>query len=215
VLDKLVEYAELDATGKPAGRMPMLLRIADHFGIDRSVAKDVAKELVLRVLNGGTVWAWCRDMDIAMPDEPQSDLSDLTEVARIVRDAFFAMLEREHPGALQSLREGAWAVLQDKHRNRLLDAQRKGLPAPQPPNVAKRDRTMFSHCIFELEDRVLDCIDRELRALGWTVASLIYDGVCSHRRISSPQHAYLHYPLTICLCAHVCRCMSSIVKMLT
>ena len=42
-LDKLVEYAELGADGEPTGRMPMLLRIADHFGIDHGVAKDVCK----------------------------------------------------------------------------------------------------------------------------------------------------------------------------
>ena len=85
-LNKLVEYAELDATGKPAGRMPLLLRVADHFGIDHGVAKDVCKTLVLRVLNGGQVAAWCRDMDIVMPEgEPQRDLEDLEEVARIVR----------------------------------------------------------------------------------------------------------------------------------
>ena len=36
---------------------------------------------------------------------------------------------------------------------------------------------MFSQCIFELEDRVLSCIDRKLRELGWEVASLIFDGV--------------------------------------
>ena len=33
----------------------------------------------------------------------QADLRDLAEVARIVRGAFFAMLERDHPGALQTL----------------------------------------------------------------------------------------------------------------
>lgn len=87
-LNKLVGYAELDAAGKPAGRMPLLLRVADHFGIDRGVAKDLCKTLVLRVLNGGQVAAWCRDMDIAMPEgEPQRDLEDLEEVARIVRHA--------------------------------------------------------------------------------------------------------------------------------
>ena len=31
-LNKLVEYAELDTTGVPVGRMPLLLRVAEHFG---------------------------------------------------------------------------------------------------------------------------------------------------------------------------------------
>ena len=177
-LDKLVEYAELNDNGEPEGRMPLLLRVAEHFGIHRSVAKDVCKMLVLRVLNGGSVAAWCREMEINEPaGEPQADLRDLAEVARIVREAFFAMLDRDSPGALQTLRDRVWATLNDKHQLQVRDAQRKGEPLPQPPSVAKRDRTMFSHCIFNLEDSVLDCIDRTLRSLGWIVASLIYDGV--------------------------------------
>ena len=187
-LDKLVEYAELDAVGKPAGRMPMLLRIADHFGIDRSVAKDVAKELVLRVLNGGSAWAWCRDMGIAMPEGvgPGADLDDLAEVARVVRDAFFKMLERDHPGSLKVLRDGVWAKLVDECQRAKQDAQRKGEPPPQQPTYSRRDRAMLSQCIFELEDRVLDCIDRKLQAIGWTVASLIYDGVRPQLPTSCP-----------------------------
>jgi len=41
---------------------------------------------------------------------------------------------------------------------------------------------MFSHCIFNLEDMVLDCIDATLRERGWRVDSLIYDGVSVWRR---------------------------------
>jgi hypothetical protein len=192
-LDKLVEYAELDATGVPVGRMPLLLRVAEHFGIDRSVAKDVGKMLVLRVLNGGSVAAWCREMEINEPaGEPQADLRDLAEVARIVREAFFAMLERNHPGALQTLRARVWATLQDKHQLQVRFAQQMREPLPQPPSFAKRDRTLFSHCIFNLEDSVLDCIDRKLRALGWTVASLIFDGVSSPARTrrATPRRAH-------------------------
>jgi len=57
------------------------------------------------------------------------------------------------------------------------EARRKGETPPQEPSLAKRDRTMFSHCIFNLEDTVLDCVDTKLRELGWGVDSLIYDGV--------------------------------------
>ena len=176
-LDKLVEYAELDPDGKPAGRMPVLLRVADHFGIDRSGAKEVCKTLVLRVLNGGQVAAWCRETGIAMPEgEPQRDLEDLEEVARIVREAFFAMMER---GSLEALRARTWAYMQDKHVRQVQDARHKGETPPQQPSAAKRDRTMFSHCIFNLEDTILDCVDTKLRELGWNVDSLIYDGVRS------------------------------------
>ena len=192
-LDKLVEYAELDATGKPAGRMPLLLRVADHFGIDHGVAKDVCKTLVLRVLNGGQVAAWCRDMGIAMPEgEPQRDLEDLEEVSRIVRQAFFKMMERDNPGSLEVLRTRTWTYMQDKHVRQVQDARRKGEPPPQKPSFAKRDRTMFSHCIFNLEDTVLDCIDTKLRELGWGVDSLIYDGVSRNALHHPPFHRLTH-----------------------
>ena len=80
-------------------------------------------------------------------------------------------------GALQTLQNHVSAYLQSKHARKVQDARSKGATPPQPPSIAKRDRTMFSHCIFDLEDRVLDCIDGTLCALGWRVASLIYDGV--------------------------------------
>ena len=194
-LDKLVEYAELDAVGKPAGRMPLLLRVADHFGIDRGVAKDVCKTLVLRVLNGGQVAAWCRDMGIDLPEgEPQRDLEDLVEVARIVRQAFFKMMERDNPGSPEALRTRTWAYMLDKHARQVQDALRKGETPPQKPSFAKRDRTMFSHCIFDLEDTVLDCVDTKLRELGWGVDSLIYDGVSRNALHRSPPSTDLLTP---------------------
>eukprot|EP00964_Phaeocystis_antarctica_P138486 scaffold103155_cov66-Phaeocystis_antarctica.AAC.2 len=169
-LDRLVEYATLNDNGEPTGRLPMLLRIAKYFGIDESVAKDVAKTLVLRVLNGGSVTAWCREMDIGRdacegPIDEQADLRDLAEVARLVREAFFAMLERDQPGARAALQKRVWVMLQDRHQRRVHDAQRNSKTPPQPPGIAARDRTMFSHIMFDLEDRVLDCIDRKLGEL--------------------------------------------------
>ena len=135
---------------------------------------------------------WCCDMGIAEPAEEQADLRDLAEVAHIVREAFFAMLERDHPGAKETLQQRVWAHMQSKHARQKQDAQRKRETPPQPPSVAKRDRTMFSHCIFNLEDRVLDCIDAKLRALGWCVASLLYDGVRSALQPSAPPRLSHH-----------------------
>eukprot|EP00966_Prymnesium_polylepis_P292309 6750919-Prymnesium_polylepis.1 len=37
-------------------------------------------------------------------------------------------------------------------------------------------RTIFSLCVFELEDSILDVIDETLQSLGWVVASLQFDG---------------------------------------
>ena len=59
---------------------------------------------MLRVLNLGSAEAWCNEMGIAIPAQPQPDLRDLHEAARTVRTAFFAMLENERgAGALNEL----------------------------------------------------------------------------------------------------------------
>ena len=188
-LHRLLEYAALDANGEPSGRLPMLKRIGRHFGVPEAAAKDVIKVLVLRVLNGGSVEAWCVDMGIVCPAEQQADLRDLADVARIVRAAFFSMLEEQSgAGALQALKERVAAHMHDKHVREVQHAQTVGAPLPQPPPAAAHCRTMFSYCIFELEDKVLDCIDRELQSLGWTVASLIFDGV-------RPSHCNRHAAL--------------------
>ena len=81
------------------------------------------------------------------------------------------------------LRGRVQAVLRDKHARKVQHARSTGSAEPQPPSGVACERTMFSHCIFELEDLVLDCIDRKLRELGWTVASLIFDGVRSPGRL--------------------------------
>ena len=88
------------------------------------------------------------------------------------------MMKRDNdPGSLEALRTRTWTYMLDKHQRQVQDARRKGETPPQEPSIAKRDRTMFSHCIFNLEDTVLDCVDTKLRELGWRVDSLIYDGV--------------------------------------
>ena len=191
-LYKLREYAELDADGVPRGRLPMLKRIAAHYGIPEAAAKDTAKEVVLRVLNLGCASAWCRDMGIACPRGEQADLRDLGEAARKVRTAFFAMLDAEAPGALEALRGRVQTLMRDKHGRKVAHAAAVGAPPPPPLSSAACERTMFSHCIFELEDAVLDCIDGELRRLGWTVASLIYDGVRPFYNTGRPTHRRSH-----------------------
>ena len=51
-------------------------------------------------------------------------------------------------------------------------------------------RSTFSHCIFELEDKVLGVIDAYFQENGWTVASLIFDGVhVEHRSDANLEEA--------------------------
>ena len=154
---KLVEYVN--------NRAAMLQRISAHFGVEDGVAKLA----VLRVLNGGSIQQWAKD--ISLPSDvniDQPDLRDLTEEARVVRRAFFEMTEQKHPGAIARLRE--------------LVRSRKGANSSN----AAIDRAVFSHCMFELEDSVLSVVDAHFTSKGWTVASLIYDGMhVEHRRSDS------------------------------
>lgn len=153
-----------------ADRHAVLQRIANHFEVHLKPAKFA----VLRVLNGGSVEQWCKDVGLpAGIDTNQPDLRDLAEEARVIRNAFFAMTEQKHTGSIARLRE--------------LVRSRKG---PETSNVAI-DRAVFSHCIFEAEDAVLATIDEHFRspANGWTVASLIYDGMHVEHRNGDTQHA--------------------------
>ena len=144
----------------------MLQEIARHFGVDKAICKFA----VLRVVNGGTVQEWCKDIGLpATTDTNQRDLRDLAEEARVIRDAFFEMTEQQYPGSLAKLRE--------------LARSRKGADASQ----AAIDRSVFSHCIFEIEDSVLSVVDKHFRSKGWNVASLIYDGMHVEHRDSDNQ----------------------------
>ena len=52
-------------------------------------------------------------------------------------------------------------------------------------------RTVFSLCVFELEDSILDVIDRSLKRDGWTVASLQFDGCHVEHRAADLDAAML------------------------
>ena len=68
-----------------------------------------------------------------------------------------------------------------------------GKPPPKHKPVsfsrAAIARSAFSHVMFELEDRVLDAIDESFRNQGWTVASLIFDGMLVEHREGDTQDA--------------------------
>jgi hypothetical protein len=59
-------------------------------------------------------------------------------------------------------------------------------PSKNPPvsfSNAAIERSAFSHVMFELEDQVLDVIDTFFQDQGWTVGTLIYDGMhIQHRQ---------------------------------
>ena len=57
-------------------------------------------------------------------------------------------------------------------------ANHPGFPAPLfTCEVLPIERSVFSQCIFELEDAILGEIDAHIKEAGWTVASLQFDGL--------------------------------------
>jgi hypothetical protein len=189
-LDEYVRGAE-DEEGR-TGRERILHRIATHFGVSRKWAK----EAVLRVLNGGSVQTWINDA--ACPqgrDRPQPDLTSLQEERLRVQAAFFGMPQfQQHVETLRQELSASTKAALDRAKvqgvmARLQSAGARAAAQKQLENARAKakseaiNRSIFSHCIFELEDSVLKIIDEHFRESGWTVSSLQYDGMhVEHRR---------------------------------
>jgi hypothetical protein len=167
-------------------RQPMLERIGAHYGVPAAKAKYA----VLRVLNGGELTTWVNDKSVGCTrgkNEVQEDLRCLQETARLVRNAFFAMAEfKDHVDALRTELKGT-----TKAKVEAAQARVRAAMTPNAREHAQRElgnarrkatpqaigRSVFSACIFELEDMVLDVIDKHFTSNGWVVSSLQFDGL--------------------------------------
>ena len=164
-------------------RETVLKRIGDFYGVPAAKCKYA----VLRILNGGLASTWIRDAKCSCnAKELQADLRALMEVHRIVQAAFFGMERfQSHVATLtERLRVERKAALEmaEVRLTNARSAEDKAI-AQKAIATAKRRvqpsairRTVFSLCVFELEDSILDVIDRSLQREGWTVASLQFDG---------------------------------------
>ena len=178
-------------------RQSMLVRIGEHYGIPAAKAKYG----VLRVLNGGSIAAWVNDPATGCSrnkDEPQPDLRDMEEVARVVRDTFFAMPKyKEHVEALraeltattkakvaaaEARVQAASAGGKEQARLELGNARRKA-------STTAIERSLLSACLFELEDQVLMAIVECFEAERWTVSSFQFDGLHVEHRATDSQDA--------------------------
>ena len=87
----------------------------------------------------------------------------------------------------------AAAVRTAEERQRAASANRKGAAQLELANARRKasaiaiKRSVFSSCCFQLEDSVLGVVDEHFRESGWTVASLIFDGLL----LEDKQGAYL------------------------
>ena len=183
LLSKLIEYIE--------NRQVMLDRIASFYGV--SSAK--CKYAVLRVMNGGSLMAWIRDAHCTRNQaEEQTDLRELQEIVRpAVMDAFFKMPQFKYRVATLTAQVQASAsakVAQAEARltsavtpHARVDAQKTLRKAFHKASALAVKRSVFSLCVFELEDLILEVIDSHLRSKGWTVSSLEFDGLKVEHRV--------------------------------
>ena len=164
-------------------RDDVLRRIAEFYGVSPAACKFAA----LRVLNGGSIFAWVHDAKCPRNAHlEQEDLKALVEAANVVREAIFTM-DRFKPivASLTDRLRIARAAMVTRAEAQLANAH-----SPQDKIEAQKvlsrarmrtksyaiKRTIFSLCVFELEDSILNVIDETLRSLGWVVASLQFDG---------------------------------------
>ena len=177
-IERLAEYVN--------NRAAVLQRIGDHYGIPAAKAKFG----VLIVLNGGSIAKWVNGKDTGCTrgkNQDQADLRDLEKAANTVHDAFFAMPQfKNHVESLRSelkatatakvkaaeerVRAASSSASRDRARTELGNARRKA-------STTAIERSVFSACIFELEDMVLTVIDEHFQSNGWTVSSLQFDGL--------------------------------------
>jgi hypothetical protein len=164
-------------------RDDVLDRIAEFYGVSRAACKFA----VLRMLNGGTIAAWVSDAKCPRnADREQEDLKALVEAARVVREAIFNMARfKPIVASLTDRLRIARAAAVTRAKAQLANAH-----SPQDKIEAQKvlsrarartqshaiKRTIFSLCVFELEDSILDVVDESLRLAGWVVASLQFDG---------------------------------------
>lgn len=111
------------------------------------VDRDAAKELVLRVMYGGSCGPWLREFTAHR--EVYEPVAQLERSMRVVRDKVLSSPKWAH-------------VLEMKRRQDRGDEQ-------------SCRRSAFSIVTQELQDRALGEIDRSFQEQGWRVPSLIFD----------------------------------------
>ena len=157
---------------------------------------------MLRVLNLGAIESWVNDPDTGCTrgkDQPQADLRDLQKAAEAVHDAFFDMpMFKEHVEDLRAKTSATTAAKVRMAQGRVRAAHSAGARArarTELGNALRKasqmaiDRSVFSACIFELEDQVLMVMVKSFETSGWTVSSFQFDGLHVEHRVSDSRDA--------------------------
>ena len=173
-------------------RNAVLNRIGEWYGVPAKRCKYA----VLRVLNGGSLYTWVKDEKCTRNHhDPQPDLTDLELVANTVREAFFSMDQFQsvvktlttnlQVSTQSNLKRAEACLLQATTPDERIEAEKMIKKARMKGTMKAIKRSVFSSCVFELEDTILDVIDVYLQDNGWTVSSLQFDGLHVEHRADS------------------------------
>ena len=181
----------------PESQAAVRKTLADHYG----VTPQKAKYAVLRVLNRGGIEKWIKDSEcIRGQNECQLDLRELQEEAGDVMDSFFKMDQfKDHVAVMtEEMKISTAAKVRAANELYKAAAAHAKVDAKRALDEAKRKatriairRSVFAGCCFELEDSVLAVVDCHLKEKGWTVATLIYDGLLVEVRPDADLEAVL------------------------
>ncbi|MBE35819.1 MAG: hypothetical protein CMI16_09755 [Opitutaceae bacterium] len=124
--------------------------------------KDTVKELMIRLMFGGTYDAWLKENNMDTKYEPRSErVMKLAEELANLRKAVFDSCE--------------WLAFVRKDRERL---KREG----KKETDEAIDKSVFSRIAQSLENEVLSSMRRHLHENGWRALTLCFDGlVVQHR----------------------------------
>ena len=182
-LDLLEEYVEHSKTCASKADVPLLKRIGDFYG----VKAEKCKYAVLSVLNGGSPLPWIRDAECTRnTDKSQADLEELSRISTVVRQKVFELpefkqtidhLKQTTRVSVASKLQRCKAIYDQAPIHRKQEALQSLHNAERKTTPISIERSVFSQCIFEIEDTILGQIDAHFKEAGWTVASLQFDGL--------------------------------------
>ena len=176
-------------------REKVLNSIAEFYGTTR----DNAKWCVLRIMNGGTLQQWIKDAQCPRNQtEQQDDLRNLIDEMVKVRDAFFnleglkdrvvqlkAQIQTKRKADAESA-QLRYERAQPQDREKLLRLAKRAQSKARFPNV---ERSAFSYCLGEVEDKVLAVIEHSMHTSGFETTSRIFDGLHVRHRATDTKDA--------------------------
>ena len=163
-------------------RSDILKEIAEFYGVHPSKCKKV----ILTVLSGGDEKEWIQEAGCTRNTRQTApELEELKDCHRSLRDMMFKKHKKRVEPLQQELKKradanveqtlaAAKAAVSSRQRQETRAAWEK---ARQKALTSAIDRSVFSFLYFEVEDKILDEMDRCFKENGWSVDSLIFDEV--------------------------------------